>query len=58
VDMLKGYETILGESGLNLSGGQWQRLAIARAILFEPPILLLDDPTASIDPDWVRSYRG
>jgi len=56
--MLKGYETILGESGLNLSGGQWQRLAIARAILFEPPILLLDDPTASIDPDWVRSYRG
>jgi ABC-type multidrug transport system fused ATPase/permease subunit len=44
-----GYATFLGERGLRLSGGQRQRLAIARAILRNPPVLLLDEATSALD---------
>jgi ATP-binding cassette subfamily B protein len=50
-EMPEQYESLVGEHGANLSGGQRQRLSLARALLLDPPILLLDDATASIDPE-------
>lgn len=51
MELENGYDTMVGEGGSTLSGGEKQRISIARAILKDAPIILLDEATASVDPD-------
>lgn len=58
VQMPQQYDTVIGEVGMKLSGGQRQRLAIARAVLRNPPILLLDEATSALDTESERVVQA
>jgi ATP-binding cassette subfamily B protein len=58
MELPEGYDTVIGEGGGTLSGGQKQRISIARAILKDSPIIILDESTASIDPENEHLIQG